>query len=74
MAHLCGMSPGKLHVCHSCDHPWCMNPRHFWLGTPKQNAADRERKGRGGIRNKRSTLWLKAMRKAKHNSKGHFVW
>lgn len=42
-----GEDPGALHVCHSCDNPGCVNPDHLFLGDPKVNAEDRERKGRG---------------------------
>lgn len=34
-------------VLHSCDNPACCNPAHLRLGSQKENAADRESRGRG---------------------------
>lgn len=41
-----GSSDGR-QVNHHCDNPSCVNPRHLYYGTQKQNCEDRERRGRG---------------------------
>jgi hypothetical protein len=41
-----GAIPKHLMVCHSCNNPACVNPRHLWLGTSVESANHCIAKGR----------------------------
>lgn len=38
--------PDGMMVCHKCDNRKCINPSHLFIGTAKDNAEDRDKKGR----------------------------
>lgn len=52
LAHRCSWeihnkkSAGHLYVLHTCDHPWCVNPSHLYLGDQFQNMQDMSLRGR----------------------------
>jgi hypothetical protein len=50
MIHSGSSVPKGICVLHKCDNPKCVNPNHLYLGTQKDNAKDREERGRGNRR------------------------
>ena len=61
-----GPIPDGVKVLHRCDTPACVNVRHLFLGTMKDNSEDMMRKGRNHGRGHRLTAeQIQAIRQAK---------
>lgn len=43
-----GQDPFPKHVLHTCDNRLCCNPRHWYLGTNKDNCQDKAKRFRNG--------------------------
>lgn len=44
-----GGIPDGLRVLHRCDNPPCVNPAHLYAGTDRDNARDRDQRGRAVV-------------------------
>ena len=69
-----GTIPDGAHVCHHCDHPWCVNPRHMFLGSNDDNIADKVRKGRArgakrGAEHHNAKLTAEQVRAIRHDQR-----
>lgn len=54
-----GKIPKGLFVLHKCDHPSCVNPKHLFLGSMKDNCVDRNNKNRQAKGENNGTTKLK---------------
>lgn len=63
-------------VCHSCDNPSCVNPKHLFLGTIQDNMDDRNSKQRQarGESNASSKLSEEDVKMLRKDGRTHSYW
>lgn len=49
---------GKM-ICHTCDYPPCVNPKHLYLGTGFDNNSDTVKRGRANRKTGAGCSWAK---------------
>ena len=70
-----GIIPDELCVLHRCDEPECVNPKHLFLGTQKDNLYDCINKGRfrvaSGVNHGTKTMPYRIARGSRHGTRTH---
>lgn len=66
-----GKIPENLFVCHTCDNPKCVNPKHLFVGSARDNMKDAINKKRAliGEKNPRAKLTTEQVKEIRFRSK-----